>query len=54
MRVSAETVRCQSDLGMFERLLEDLTVKRVNEQIEQAAKKDGTGVSSRKRWLHMA
>ncbi|MEE8078188.1 MAG: M48 family metallopeptidase [Pseudomonadales bacterium] len=51
MRVSAETVRCQSDLGMFERLLEDLTVKRVNEQIEQAAKKDGGRTGLRRRLL---
>ncbi|MCZ6458699.1 MAG: M48 family metallopeptidase [Gammaproteobacteria bacterium] len=51
MRVSAETVRCQSDLGMFERLLEDLTVKRVNEQIEQEAKKDGGRTGLRRRLL---
>lgn len=51
MRVSAETVRCQSDLGMFERLLEDLTVKRVNEQIAQAAKKDGGRTGLRRRLL---
>jgi tellurite resistance protein len=36
---------------MFERLLEDLTVKRVNEQIEQAAKKDGGRTGLRRRLL---
>ncbi len=51
MRLSAETVRCQSDLDMFERLLEDLTVKRVNEQIEQAARKDGGRSGLRRRLL---
>jgi len=51
MRVSAETVRCQSDLVMFERLLEDLTVKQVNEQIEQAAMKDGGRTGLRRRLL---
>ncbi len=51
MRVSAETVRCQSDLDMFERLLEDLTVKRVNEQTEQAARKDGGRTGLRRRLL---
>lgn len=51
MLLSAETVRCQSDLVMFDRLLEDLTVKRVNEQIERAAKKDGGRTGLRRRLL---
>ncbi len=36
---------------MFDRLLEDLTVKRVNEQIERAAKKDGGRTGLRRRLL---
>lgn len=51
MLLSAETVRCQSDLVMFDRLLEDLTVKRVNEQIERAAKKDSGRTGLRRRLL---
>ncbi|MFV2090960.1 MAG: M48 family metallopeptidase, partial [Pseudomonadales bacterium] len=33
--MSADVLRCDSDLNMYEQLLEDLTVKRVNEQLER-------------------
>jgi len=35
MHMSADVLRCDSDLNMYEQLLEDLTVKRVNEQLER-------------------
>jgi tellurite resistance protein len=41
MTSSAQTVRCDSDSTLYERLLEDLTVKRVNEQIARLEKEGG-------------
>ena len=33
MVVNAATLRCESDLNLYNKLLEDITVKRVNEQL---------------------
>ncbi len=41
MHLSAETVRCDLDLALYSRLLEDLTVKRVNEQLARLDKEGG-------------
>jgi len=41
MQLSAAAVRCASDLALFERLLADSTVKRVNEQLARAEKEGG-------------
>ena len=51
MNLSAETVRCQSDLDMFERLLDDRTVKRVNEKIARTTDQDEGHSSIRRRLL---
>jgi uncharacterized tellurite resistance protein B-like protein len=51
MNLSAKTVRCQSDLDMFERLLDDHTVKRVNKKIARATESDDGHSSIRRRLL---
>lgn len=41
MHLSADSVRCESDLQLYEKLLADPTVRRVNEQLARAEKEGG-------------
>ena len=41
MHLSAESVRCKSDISLYNHLLEDLTVKRINQKIARAEAKGG-------------
>ena len=49
--VRAATLRCESDLSMYNQLLEDLTVKRVNEQLERMEESDSERSSIRRHLL---
>ena len=51
MPVNAEALRCDSDLNMYEQLLEDLTVKRVNEQLERMEESSSERSSLRRHLL---
>jgi tellurite resistance protein len=41
MHLSAESVRCKSDISLYNHLLEDLAIKRINEKIARAEAKGG-------------
>lgn len=49
--VNAAALRCASDLSMYNQLLEDLTVKRVNEQLERMEESNSERSSTRRHLL---
>lgn len=51
MPVDARTLRCESDLRMYDKLLQDLTVKRVNEQLDRMEESNSERSSIRRRLL---
>jgi tellurite resistance protein len=51
MDVNADAIRCESDVTMYQRLLADLTVKRVNEQLERMEESSSERSSLRRRLL---
>ena len=51
MNVSADALRCDADLNMYEQLLDDLTIKRVNEQLERLEESSSERSSVRRHLL---
>ena len=51
MPVDARALRCESDLRMYDKLLQDLTVKRVNEQLDRMEESNSERSSIRRRLL---
>ncbi len=51
MEVNAEALRCESDLSMYNQLLNNVTVKRVNEQLERMEESNSERSSIRRHLL---
>jgi tellurite resistance protein len=51
MLVNAKALRCESDLNLYRQLLEDQTIKRVNEQLERLEESDSERSSIRRHLL---
>ena len=51
MQLNAEKIRCDSDAALYRQLLDDLTVKRVNEQLARQEESDSERSSLRRRLL---
>ena len=51
MAVNAAALRCESDLSLYNKLLEDITVKRVNEQLARMEESSSERSSIRRHLL---